>query len=331
MRMRALSARQERKMMIIALDPGFGNTKVCVDGRTAVVQSAVARPKDVGRATTGLRASHRVKRIEIPTQATFVVGPWAWEWGEPIGSLDYSAIDSLGRQALFYAALGELLEPDEYKGATLVIGLPVPLLEDTARANSIMGRLRKYKGEHSFYVDSSPDPVIVQIDRVKVLPQPVGAYTDWMLTDDLGLRRGTKSAEVGIIDLGMNTLDLYAMVGGRAEPRFIGGSKVGVRRLLEDIDGRGRDIEELDASLRAGRLNPGRNLASWMTSIIGEIERSWGDFARFDAIIPTGGGVLVARDQLNRALLNEHAAIYWPDDPVTANVKGLWKWMARKA
>jgi hypothetical protein len=30
---------------IVGYDPGFGNTKVCVDGRVGMIQSAVSRPK----------------------------------------------------------------------------------------------------------------------------------------------------------------------------------------------------------------------------------------------------------------------------------------------
>jgi hypothetical protein len=35
---------------VLALDPGYGNIKVCVDGHVACLQSAIARPQAVGMA-----------------------------------------------------------------------------------------------------------------------------------------------------------------------------------------------------------------------------------------------------------------------------------------
>jgi len=39
--------------LIIALDPGFGNTKICIDGKTSVIQSVIVRPKEIGLAGIG--------------------------------------------------------------------------------------------------------------------------------------------------------------------------------------------------------------------------------------------------------------------------------------
>jgi hypothetical protein len=39
-------------------------------------------------------------------------------------------------------------------------------------------------------------------------------------------------------------------------PRFIGGAKLGIRRLLENLNPSGRDSEELDSALRVGTLHP---------------------------------------------------------------------------
>ncbi|MGD0753219.1 MAG: hypothetical protein ABSA23_17680 [Anaerolineales bacterium] len=38
---------------VLALDPGFGNAKVCIDGHVAVMQSVIARPQSVGMAAIG--------------------------------------------------------------------------------------------------------------------------------------------------------------------------------------------------------------------------------------------------------------------------------------
>lgn len=65
---------------ILALDPGYGNTKVCIDGTTAVLQSAIARPQSVGLAAIGMQTASRVQSIFLDGYE-FTIGPGAWHWG----------------------------------------------------------------------------------------------------------------------------------------------------------------------------------------------------------------------------------------------------------
>ena len=58
---------------VIALDPGFGNTKVCLGGQTTVLQSAVSRPKSLCRAAVGMKSAQQVDKVTIDGQ-TFVIG-----------------------------------------------------------------------------------------------------------------------------------------------------------------------------------------------------------------------------------------------------------------
>ncbi len=313
---------------IIALDPGYGSTKICVFGETALIQSAVSRPQKVGLAATGMKTARHAQKVSFD-QIHFAVGPHAWHWGVPYGSLDYTALAAPERRALFYAILSHLLEPAQYYVEQLIVGLPVPLLQDQTQAEAVFGGLKTYKGQHSFRVDGKKFDL--SIKRLKVLAQPVGAYSDWLLDDDLRYRRGGRQAEVAVLDLGMNTLDLYVVQGGQVSPRFVGGGKVGVRRLLELVMGNGHDVEELDASLRQGSLRPSKpQLESWLGEVLGNMERTWPNLRRFDAVIPTGGGAVILGDMLQHALIAKGAAAHWPEDPLTANVLGLWKWGMRR-
>ena len=309
---------------VFALDPGYGNTKVCLNGETAVIQSAIARLKSIGMAAIGLKTASEVQSIQID-EHEFAIGPGAWHWGNLLSSRDYSAITSPERRALAFGALSRLLPPGEHLIDLMVIGLPVPLLQDATQAQAILGGLRAYKGEHTFSVNDQDYAVLIK--RLKVLAQPVGAYADWLLSDDLKLRRGGRQSEVGVLDIGMNTLDLYVIEHGKVSPRFIGGEKVGVRRLLDLLTGNGHDPEELDALLRRGRLRASdEQFESWLGEILGSIEKIWPNLRRFDAVVPTGGGAVVLGEKLRTALITKGAAVYWPEHPITANVYGLWKW-----
>ena len=311
---------------VLALDPGYGNTKICVHGLTASIQSAIARPQDTGMATIGMKTASQVLSIELDGHS-FAIGPGAWHWGNMLTSRDYSALASPERRGLAFATLAQALKPGDYDFELMVIGLPVPLLKDETQTQAVLGGLKAYKGRHQFR--SEKGAYCLNVSRLKVLAQPVGAYADWLLDDELRIRKGGQKSEVATLDLGMNTLDLYVIQDGKVEPRYIGGDKVGVRRLLELLHSNGHDPEELDARLRSGKLRPSKEqLESWLSEVLATIERTWPSLRRFDAVIPTGGGALVLGELLNLALIAKGAAVSWPEDPITANVKGLWKWGA---
>jgi hypothetical protein len=191
-----------------------------------------------------------------------------------------------------------------------------------------MAGLGQYKSVHEFSVDGMKYSLLVK--KLNALPQPVGAYADWMLNAEGHLRQGGTNAEVAVLDIGMNTLDLYVIQGWKVAPRFIGGSKLGIRRLLENLNPSGRDLEELDSRLRAGMLQPSiEQKTAWLGAILGSVERTWSSLRRFDAVIPTGGGAVVLGELLRSALAAKGAAVHWPADPVTANVVGFYKWGCR--
>lgn len=314
-------------MLTIALDPGFGNTKVCHDGLTATIQTAVAIQHSIGLAATGLKTG-TVKTIQLDC-TSYAVGQNAWLHGEPVTSLDYTALAGPDRKALFFRALSELVKPGALTIDQLVVGLPVPLLQDRSQAEAAFTALRTYKGEHTFVVDGNP--YTVTIVNVKVLAQPVGAYADWLIGPDQHFRKGGKDAETAVLDVGLNTLDLYALRGGEVEPRFVAGAKVGVRRLLASLNG-SHDMEETDADLRAGRVRAStEQLNTWLSEIMAVVERAWPNLTRFTSVIPTGGGALVLGDLLRNELARRGAAVAWPEDPITANVRGLWKWYSARA
>ena len=108
------------------------------------------------------------------------------------------------------------------------------------------------------------------------------------------------------LDIGLNTLDLYCVLDGKVLPRFIGGAKVGVMRLLEFLDGNGHDPEELDAQLRTGRLKPSKDqLDSWLSEIMASVERTWPSLRRFTTVISAGGGSVLLGDAIAHGIDRE--------------------------
>jgi len=309
---------------IIALDPGFGNTKVCVNGKISILQSAVARPVSIGLAAAGMKTADSVRHVEFDS-FEFVVGQGAWRWGQALGSMDYAGLVGPERLALMYAGFAEVAKPGDWGECYLVIGLPVPLMQDQAQMVPILDALKRLKREHVF--TSEDKEWRFTITGIKALAQPVGAFMDWLYNKDLLVREGAMKSEVAVVDLGMNTLDLFVVERGQVRPGFLGGEKVGVRRLLNLLSNNGYELAELDSMLRDGRLKAREaEIEIWLGEVLGAIERTWPSLKRFNAVIPAGGGAAMLDSKLTGALAAKGAAIYWPDDPVAANVRGLWKY-----
>jgi hypothetical protein len=279
-------------------------------------------------AAKGLETQARPQTVTLAGGLSFVAGPGAWAWGEPLSTLDFNDLTSPQRLALFYATVSHLLPAGEHIIDLLVIGLPVPLLQDELQAKAVIDGLGQYKTVHEFYVDERKYTLVVK--QLRALPQPVGAYADWLLNSEGHVRQGGVNAEVAVMDIGMNTLDLYVIQGWKVAPRFIGGGKLGIRRLLENLNPGGRDLEELDSALRSGSFKPTtEQKTAWLGAIFGNVERTWPGLRRFDAVIPTGGGTVVLGELLRSTLAAKGAAVHWPADPVTANVAGFYKWGCR--
>ena len=309
---------------VLAVDPGFGNTKINVGGKSASLTSAIARSKSVGMAGIGMKAASHARTIQYGWE-TYVIGDGAWHHGDMLTNRDYSALSSPERKALVFGAIAQVLDPGDYTFDMMVIGLPVPLLMDEVQGQAVMGGLKSYKGAHEFAADTGQYKL--QFNKLKVLAQPVGAYADWLLDDELRIRKNGRNTEAAVLDIGMNTLDMYVIQDGKVLPRFIGGGKVGVRRLLELLSANGHEPEELDEQIRTGKLKPSKDqLESWLSEILASIERTWPNLRRFSTIIPAGGGSIVLGDLLRLALISKGAAVSWPEDPATTNVRGLWKW-----
>ena len=105
----------------------------------------------------------------------------------------------------------------------------MPLLQDKAQATIILDSLKRFKGNHHFTIGHKAHEL--EISRVKVLAQPVGAYVNWLYDDQLNLRSNGNKAEVAVMDVGFYTLDLYAIANGQVSERHIGGAEVGVHRF----------------------------------------------------------------------------------------------------
>jgi len=313
-------------MNILGFDPGMGAIKLYGASGSVELPSQVA-------VSTGPRlmvaAGLRLSRRHVPEvgieQGTFLVGPGAHNHGQPVENLDYDRLTgSPEMHALLYGALAQY--PDLPAVLDKVaVGLPLETLSgEEARSNA--GAVRRWlRGTHTWEVDG--EPFAVTIRNVMITPQPVGALFDYVLDEQASFVPDRKQAllgEVGVVSIGFNTIELLVIRNRTPADRLTAGRTLGVRRLLELMDGEGLyTLGELDDLLRRGRLDTREALPVWAREVLGAIEKKWARvYRKFERVIVVGGGAVLLRD----ALLSRFGdKAFVPDDPVIATARGLYK------
>jgi hypothetical protein len=315
----------------LGFDMGMGALKVWSKrgGLQLVSQVANNGHRHLIDSVLGLKNRKRPMLVE-GAFGSFYVGDGAHEHGRPVENLDFDRLTGAPEmRVLMYAALAQY--QDEYgpfdESLSLMAGLPLQMMiGDQAKdyQKSVKAWLR---GSHQFEADGITHAI--EIEEVRQTSQPVGALFDYVLNDKaemIGERGSVLQDEVGVISVGFNTVELLVVKERGAVERFTAGNTVGVRRLLELINRDGLwSLGELDAKLRAGRLNAEvkQVLPIWAREVNGEVEKRWGiSHRRFGRVLVVGGGALLLKDALT--LQFDHKA-WVPSDPVMAIARGLWK------
>lgn len=210
-------------------------------------------------------------------------------------------------------------------------GLPIATLmgaDADTTAKAVQDFLR---GPHTWHADGVERRL--DVATVVTASQPVGAMFDYLLTDKGEMTPDKKliyKREIGILGIGMNTVDLLVVAGGAPVERFTLGANAGVRRLLELTNSDGLySLAERDDQLRAGTLDLSTAQPVWAREVLGLIEQTWETkFKRFGAIVVVGGGSLLMREDLLRRFGGQAIIA---DDPVLATARGLYKYSTMKA
>jgi len=261
---------------------------------------------------------------------SFYVGDGAHEHGRPVENLDFERLTGAPEmRALLYAALAQYqAEHGPFDEAlALMVGLPLQMMTGDGAKDYQKGVKGWLKGPHTFEADGVTHTV--EVEEVKQTSQPVGALFDYVL-DHRGQMIGERGSalldEVGVISVGFNTVELLVVKERGALERFTRGNTLGVRRLLDLMNGDGLySLGELDAKVRGGGMRNELKQAMpvWAREVNGEIEKVWGtSHRRFAKVLVVGGGALLLRD----ALTVQFAHKAWvPDDAVLSIARGLWK------
>lgn len=313
-------------MTHIGFDPGYGNTKLYGEGGGVALPSHVAVKQNgqLGR-MEGMQLRRPPLAVTVGEQS-FYVGAGAHDWGAPVESLDYGRLSGSPEvRVTLYAALSQYQRQHGVIASpiTLIVGLPLGALGDEQKAMS--AEMKQWLlGRHVWQSNDAPHSVTVA--QVLVTSQATAALYDYVLDGDgrfLPTRASHLNAEIGVVSVGFNTLELMVIRDKRPLARFTGGSKQGVRTLLQTLNGDGAySLGELDDRLRAG-VSDSAALDLWLSGVNGQIEKQWGDRWRgFAQVVIVGGGALLLRGQLTSYFRGK---CHIPEEPVLAVARGLYK------
>jgi plasmid segregation protein ParM len=314
-----------------------------------IEESSVMVPSQIGFGTTNIgmlsRGFLKSPRANLPYKVTlndreYLVGSNVELYATPLQRMDFARLgDSAEQQALTYAALGLALGPGEHPAAKMVVGFPVEVMRDEAKAKNVLKALIGWIiGTHRFQINDKAYGIT--IDKVIVIAQPLGGFYSWAISKEGKFRvpQTEVQGRILVVDIGFNTLDLYALKNMELEPKYTTGDTAGVRRaaelLMQHIQ-REFDVRisrtEANALLlsdhpifeTAGRgidLTPVINqvLDAAATQITDICETTVGNGKQFSRVLFTGGG----SELLRKHMLNHFPFALVLPNAVMANASG---------
>lgn len=330
-------------MDILGIDIGFGFTKA-TNGRDTMVFKSV-----YGEATAlqfqeqildGAQAQEHLQ-IEVDGASCFVGELAERQSDVRFFTLDQEQFVSQFAKTLALAAAAHLA--DNHIPVNLVTGLPI-------------GHYKRHKRELADILQGTHEVALIDangkrqeksinINKVRVIPQPFGSMFNLMLNDlgELGDKRLVKE-KIGVIDVGFRTSDYTVSDKMRYSERGSRTTDSGISRAFNVIAGKIREKSGVNVELYRlydavetgtikirGQEFDLSNLVEQVFSqlantVASEVDRLWADDWDIDAIVITGGGGAVLARHLQPLI---HGQILQSDvmhdDSRLNNVAGYWK------
>ncbi|MBX3630288.1 MAG: ParM/StbA family protein [Nitrosomonas sp.] len=245
---------------------------------------------------------------------------------------NYTSSDSY--KALFHAGL---LLTDMDKIDTLITGLPVSQYLNDKKRQQIQEQMQS---THRITATRQ-----VTVNRVIVLPQPIGGYLDYISNGKVD----TEDARILVIDPGFFSVDWVVIANSVIQNQSSGTSLNASSVLLEEtaklIAGdyeTSMNTESLENAVRKGKstvmlLGKKVEIAPYLEkagkaigSIVAEtIQKALRTESRMaDIIVLVGGGAVFFQETIKNAF--PRLSVTTPDEPVFSNARGFWLMGAAK-
>ncbi|MDF1579389.1 MAG: ParM/StbA family protein [Desulfuromonadales bacterium] len=330
-------------MDILGIDIGFGFTKATNGRDTLIYKSVFGEAKELQFQEQILAGSAAQEHLQIEVDgASFFVGELAERQSDVrFFTLDQDQFVTQFAKTLALAAAARLA--GSHIPVNLVTGLPI-------------GHYRRHKndlakilqGNHAIALideNGQRQEKTININKVRVIPQPFGSLFNLMLNDlgELGDKRLVHE-KIGVIDVGFRTSDYTVSDKMRYSERGSRTTDSGISRAFNVIAGKIREKSGVNVELYRlynavetgsikirGQEYELTNLVDQVfkqlaNTVASEVDRLWADDWDIDAIVITGGGGAVLAKYLQPLI---HGQLLQSDvmleDSRLNNVAGYWK------
>ncbi len=315
-------------MVPVGLDVGYGFTKVATSKKVIRFSSTVGRAERLAYQPENFGLDQPGNAVILNKRSYFV-----GELAEKQSAIKYKFCDREWVNSDLYRVLilaafsqAKLLK----KPCALVTGLPVDYFGDRQKVIDLL------KGESLFEI---------QLDQIRVIPQPFGTLFDLLLSPDGGIQEELLGAQsVGLIDIGHYTTDCI-FVDALSYVEHASGTSAGMSLAFETI---AREMKSKMALSFAPEhfverlafqwadqspYRPPKELVRLIKSaytdladqISGYVRTLWSRKGFPDRVILTGGGAYL----LGGLLKERMPKIVVAKDPDLANVRGYLKYGQR--
>ncbi|MDH3468865.1 MAG: ParM/StbA family protein [Gammaproteobacteria bacterium] len=330
-------------MQVIGIDIGFGFTKIISGSNYLMFKSVIGDALEVQFKDQFVAAQDQESFFQVDLNGrSYFVGSIAEQQSSTRHyTMDQERFVAKFAQPLALAALARMANgADPIK---IVTGLPIRYLQ---KQKKIMRKL--LSGRHTLLCtdqNESEREVILDIDDVRVIPQPFGSVFGLLLNDHGGgADTRLLKQKVGVIDIGFCTTDYTISDRTRYIERGSATSEMGIakafRRIADELNDKCRvDIElfRLYEAVHHGSIRIfGKSIditeltnnafQSLAADIANEIQELWADEWDLDSVLITGGGGAVLAPYLESLLAGEINAIGGNDDARLNNVLGYWRY-----
>lgn len=329
-------------MQVIGLDVGFGFTKATNGRDTQVFKSVVG---DAAEATFGeqlLPAKNVLGRHLALNGEMFYVGELAEQQSRGRGfTLDPSQFISKYARTLAVSACAPLTDGNE--PLRIVTGLPISFFRKYK--DNLTQLLQQRHVVTLFKPNGEKEERALNVERVRVIPQPFGSLFNLML-NDLGKPSSQRyiTEKIGVIDVGFRTADYsisdktkYSERGSQSTDSGISVAFHALANALQEKSGVAIELYRLYDAVTRGTIKiKGKRyditplvkqaFTALATKVATEANRLWTDDWDVDAIIITGGGGAVLAPYLTPLLEGEVIPVPADQDARLNNVTGYFKY-----
>ena len=328
-------------MLMAGVDVGFGFTKA-TDGESSTLFKSIIGEPQPRSMDDNFFSSEAVSGLHLTLDdRSYFVGELAESESRVRQfTLDQAQLVTQHFRTLALAALVRVV-PGRVP-VNVVTGLPV-------------GYYMEYKdritqalvGEHTIQIHGSSqgNEVVLNINRVRVIPQPYGSLVDYLFREDgTVLRADAARQKIGVVDIGFKTTDFVVCKGFRHSERGSRTTDTGIAKAftyiseaLNDMSGVNVEIYRLYDAVREGSIKirgaeydiskvKDEVFGRLATAITSDMERIWADDWDLDLVLLAGGGGESLFEYLKPLVRGELALLKTQEDPRMGNVSGYVKY-----